>query len=50
MAQLLDRTTDQHIVYHGRTWDQFKLILRADAYERIEHSEFPEFAELDLPC
>lgn len=26
MTQLLRRTTDQHIVYHGRSWDQFKLI------------------------
>lgn len=26
MAQLLDKTTDQRIVHHGRTWEQFKLI------------------------
>lgn len=26
MAQLLNKTTDQRIIHHGRTWEQFKLI------------------------
>lgn len=26
MTQLLDKTTDQRIIHHARTWDQFKLI------------------------
>ena len=26
MTQLLNKTTDQRIVHHGRTWEQFKLI------------------------
>lgn len=26
MPQLLNKTTDQRIVHHGRTWEQFKLI------------------------
>lgn len=24
--QLLNKTTDQHLIHHGRTWEQFKLI------------------------